>query len=170
VFGLVIGFIGLLNNSWLNFKNHYHTHTQYYSQPRCSLLCLVTSSNSGRSSASVLTISHQSPTLLIAASRLCRIGSQSSLYSPCTDRTENVFHYCVLARCRGNNMSKELFPSNGCYAASCLHSCHLAMGPHITICITISCYGIMQTEDHFGSIWLKIRILRHRVVPVSHVE
>jgi hypothetical protein len=30
-------------------------------------------------------------------------------------------------------VSTELFPSNGCYAVACLHSCYLAMGLHVTI-------------------------------------
>jgi hypothetical protein len=29
------------------------------------------------------------------------------------DRTENTY-YCVFSRCRGNNISPEMFPSNGC--------------------------------------------------------
>jgi hypothetical protein len=31
------------------------------------------------------------------------------------------------------NVSTELFPSNGCCTAACLHSCYLAMGIHITL-------------------------------------
>jgi hypothetical protein len=55
---------------------------------------------------------------------------QSSLYSPGTDRTENVSS--VIA-CSPNNMSTELFPSNGCCTVVCLHSCYLAMGLRVTI-------------------------------------
>jgi hypothetical protein len=30
-------------------------------------------------------------------------------------------------------MSTELFPSNGCYIVSCLHSCYLVVDLHVTI-------------------------------------
>jgi hypothetical protein len=43
-------------------------------------------------------------------------------------------HYCVFSRCRGNNVSTESFPSNGCCNIACLHSCYLAMGLHVTVC------------------------------------
>jgi hypothetical protein len=45
---------------------------------------------------------------------------------------KRLFHYCVFSRCRGNNVSTELFPSNGCCAVACLHSCYLAKGLHVT--------------------------------------
>jgi hypothetical protein len=44
---------------------------------------------------------------------------------------KRLFHYCVFSRCRVNNVSTELFPSNGCCTVVCLHSCHLAMGLHV---------------------------------------
>jgi hypothetical protein len=31
---------------------------------------------------------------------------------------KRLFHYCVFFRCRGNNVSTELFPSNGCLLSS----------------------------------------------------
>jgi hypothetical protein len=46
---------------------------------------------------------------------------------------KHLFHYCAFSPCRGNNVSIELFPSNGCYAVTCLHSCSLAMSLHVTI-------------------------------------
>jgi hypothetical protein len=58
----------------------------------------------------------------------------SSLRSPGTNCTEDASsHYCVFSRFRGNNVSTELFPSNGCCTVACLHSCYLAMGLHVTI-------------------------------------
>jgi hypothetical protein len=54
--GLVIGFIEHLYSSWLHFTDHCHTKGQC-SQSRSSLLCLVTASNSGHSSASGITTS-----------------------------------------------------------------------------------------------------------------
>jgi hypothetical protein len=44
---------------------------------------------------------------------------------------KRVFHYCVFSRCRGNSVSNELFPSNGCCTVDCSHSCHLAMTLHV---------------------------------------
>jgi hypothetical protein len=41
--------------------------------------------------------------------------------------------YCVFSRCRGNNVSTKLFPSNGCCTVACLHNCCLAMVIHVTI-------------------------------------
>jgi hypothetical protein len=55
-----------------------------------------------------------------------------SLHSPDTDRTGNLFNYCVFSRCRGNSVSTELFPSNGCCTVACLDSCYLAMDLHVT--------------------------------------
>jgi hypothetical protein len=43
---------------------------------------------------------------------------------------KRLFHYCVFPRCRGNNLSTELFPSNGYCTVACLHSCYLTMGLH----------------------------------------
>jgi hypothetical protein len=56
-FGLVIGFIWHSSSSWLHFTNHYLSHKDQCSQSRSSLRCLVTSSNSGCSSAYGLTSS-----------------------------------------------------------------------------------------------------------------
>jgi hypothetical protein len=40
----------------------------------------------------------------------------------------SVFHHC-----RGNNVSTELLPNNGCCTVACLPSCYLAMGLHVTL-------------------------------------
>jgi hypothetical protein len=44
-----------------------------------------------------------------------------------------LYHCCMFPSCSGNNMSTELFPSNGCHAVCCLHSCYLAVGLHATM-------------------------------------
>jgi hypothetical protein len=54
------------------------------------------------------------------------------LVSPSTELAENVSSIFVLSRCQ-ENVSTELFPSNGCCAVACLHSCYLAVGLHVTI-------------------------------------
>jgi hypothetical protein len=43
------------------------------------------------------------------------------------------FHYCVFSRCRGNNVSTKLLPSNGCYTVACLHSSYLVMGLNVSV-------------------------------------
>jgi hypothetical protein len=42
-------------------------------------------------------------------------------------------YHGVFSCCRGNNVSTELFPSNGCSTVACLHSCYLAMVLHVPI-------------------------------------
>jgi hypothetical protein len=54
---------------------------------------------------------------------------------------KRFFHYCVFTRCRGNNVSTELFPRNGCYNVACLHNCYLAIGIHVTILYVTTCFG-----------------------------
>jgi hypothetical protein len=44
-----------------------------------------------------------------------------------------LLHYCMFSRCRGKNVSSELFPSNGSCAVACLHICFLTMDLHVTI-------------------------------------
>jgi hypothetical protein len=46
---------------------------------------------------------------------------------------KRLFHYCVFSHYQGNNVSTELFSSHGCSTVTCLHSCYLAMGLHVTI-------------------------------------
>jgi hypothetical protein len=53
--------------------------------------------------------------------------------APAWTAQKSLFHYCVFSRCREKNVSIGLFPSNGCCTVACLHSCYLAMGPHVTI-------------------------------------
>jgi hypothetical protein len=78
-----IGFIGLLNTQLVTTLYRSLPHKDKCSQSQSSRLCLVTSSNSGRSS----TPGHLIPT---SYSGLCRNGSWSSLYSFGMDRTENT--------------------------------------------------------------------------------
>jgi hypothetical protein len=40
---------------------------------------------------------------------------------------KHAFYYCLFSRCRGNNVSTQLFHSNGYCAVNCLPSCYLAM-------------------------------------------
>jgi hypothetical protein len=47
-----------------------------------------------------------------------------ALVSPCTLR-------CSVQR----TAFTELFPSNGCCTVACLHSCYLALGLHLTMCV-----------------------------------
>jgi hypothetical protein len=49
--------------------------------------------------------------------------------------SEKVFFFSVLRvlRCRRNQMSIDLFPSNGWITVACLHNCYLAMGLHVTM-------------------------------------
>jgi hypothetical protein len=44
---------------------------------------------------------------------------------------KHPFHCCVFSHCRRNNVSTELFPSNGFCTVACLHSCYLAIGLHV---------------------------------------
>jgi hypothetical protein len=46
---------------------------------------------------------------------------------------KHLFHYCVFSRCRRNNVSTEIFPSNACCTVACLHSCYLATSLHVTL-------------------------------------
>jgi hypothetical protein len=79
-FRLVIRSVGLVQNSWLHFTNHYDTKTNS-SQSWSLLRCLVTSSNSGHPSAPRLAaISHQPPTLLSLVSKLSHNQNQSQSY------------------------------------------------------------------------------------------
>jgi hypothetical protein len=55
-----------------------------------------------------------------------------------------LFHYCVFPRCRRNDLSTELLPSNGCRSVACWHSCYLAMGLHITVGIHMQCCALSQ--------------------------
>jgi hypothetical protein len=45
---------------------------------------------------------------------------------------KRLFHHCVFFGCRENNVSTELFPSNGCCTLACLYSRYLAMGLYCT--------------------------------------
>jgi hypothetical protein len=38
---------------------------------------------------------------------------------------------CVFYRCSGNNVSTELFPSNGCFTVAGLHRCYSTVGLHV---------------------------------------
>jgi hypothetical protein len=40
---------------------------------------------------------------------------------------KRISHYCVFLRYRWNDVSTQLFPSNGCCTVACLHSCYSAM-------------------------------------------
>jgi hypothetical protein len=70
---------------------------------------------------------------------------------------EHLFHWLVLSRCRGNNVSAELFPGNGCCTVVCLHSCYLAVGvPYDTAgAKTVSC---IQLNDE----WCRAKRKRKR--------
>jgi hypothetical protein len=77
---------------------------------------------------------------------------------------KHLFHYCVIARCRGN-VSTELFPSNGCCTVACLHSCNLAMALHVTIYFIHRVWAAQRTRKEIkrnahkiwiGEIWAKI--------------
>jgi hypothetical protein len=57
--------------------------------------------------------------------------------APVQTAQKTLFHYCVFSRCRGNNVSTELFPSNSCFAVTRLHNCYLAMDLHDTIFNTL---------------------------------
>jgi hypothetical protein len=52
------------------------------------------------------------------------------IYSPGTDLTANVSSIIAFSRCRGNNVSTELFRSNGCCTAACGNesTCHSTKG------------------------------------------
>jgi hypothetical protein len=69
---------------------------------------------------------------------------------------KHLFHCCVFSRCRGNNMSTELFPSNGCCTVACLHSCYLAVLKYLRVvmfravpCVRTS-YRIIGASLEFG--------------------
>jgi hypothetical protein len=131
-FGSVTSFIGHLHSQLqittkqshrLTLSKHhcnYSTHkvfTVFISR------CLVAASNCGHSPSS--RFPNCSRPQLPATTELLVLG---------TDRTENVSSIiAVFFRCRGNNVSTELFPGNGCCTVACLHSCYLAMGLHVTI-------------------------------------
>jgi hypothetical protein len=53
--------------------------------------------------------------------------------APTGPHRKRLFHYFVFSRSRRNNVSRELFLSNGCFTVAYLHSCYLSMGPQITI-------------------------------------
>jgi hypothetical protein len=63
-----------------------------------------------------------------------RIWGFPHYIAPAQTAQKTSLQYCVFSRCRENNVFTELFPSNSCYTVACLHSCHLAMGLHVTIC------------------------------------
>jgi hypothetical protein len=49
------------------------------------------------------------------------------------EHRKRLLHYCMFSRCRRNNMSTELFSSNGCCTVVCLHSCYFVTGLHVTV-------------------------------------
>jgi hypothetical protein len=44
-----------------------------------------------------------------------------------------LFHYCIFCLRRGNNVSTEVFPSNGCCTFACLHRRYLEVGLYVTV-------------------------------------
>jgi hypothetical protein len=66
----------------------------------------------------------------------------------------------VFSRCRGNNVSTELFRSNGCCTAACLHSCYLAMDLHVTVLFGRT-YPFMRTYLELPVVYF----LQHVSVP-----
>jgi hypothetical protein len=46
----------------------------------------------------------------------------------------------------GKQHATKLFPSNGCFTFACLHSCYLAMGLHVTICLCCSTCHIFAAK------------------------
>jgi hypothetical protein len=62
---------------------------------------------------------------------LTQLNYWSSLCSP---RRDHLYRYCVLSHCRGSNVFRELFPSNGCCTVACLHSGYLARDLYVALC------------------------------------
>jgi hypothetical protein len=78
--------------------------------------CLVAAFNGGRCRSSGFP---NCPQVQLPASHF----SQLKLSTWHGLHRKRLFHYCVFSRCRGNNVSTELFPSNGCCIVACLHRC-----------------------------------------------
>jgi hypothetical protein len=64
-------------------------------------------------------------------------GSSPRYITPVRTAQKSHFLYYVFSRCQGNNVSTELFHSNGCFTITRLHNCYLAMGIHDTIFNTL---------------------------------
>jgi hypothetical protein len=122
----------------------------HFTQPTRQWTSLLPGSRPRRLAA----ISHHSPTLLTAVSRLSRNGSWSTLYSPSTDSKTSVSSIiaCSLVA-GGENMSTELFSGNGCCTVACLHSCYLGVGLYITVCfsgkpVIVALRGYLKLKRH----------------------
>jgi hypothetical protein len=80
-------------------------------------------------------------------------------------RKKSLFYYLVFYHWRENNVSTELFPSNGFYAVACLRSCCLSMGQcaqNKIIQLIFPLYFIFfSSEEDF------LRILSRWVAPVE---
>jgi hypothetical protein len=65
------------------------------------------------------------------ASTPAALSPSLSLKAPARTAQKNLFHYCVFFRCRGNNVSTELFPNNKKFGEELItyfpSICH---GPH----------------------------------------
>jgi hypothetical protein len=79
---------------------------------------------------------------------------------------KHVFLYYMFCHCRGNNVSTELFLSNGCCTVACLHSCYLAMG--------VTCHNIKKDAHamtkfcalYFSLLFVLETCLRNKDCPI----
>jgi hypothetical protein len=60
--------------------------------------------------------------------------SQLQLSTDKTATQSQSYVTTMFFRCRGNNVSTELFPSNRYCTVACLHSSYLAVSLHVTLC------------------------------------
>jgi hypothetical protein len=71
---------------------------------------------------------------------------------------KRLFYYCMFYRCRGNNPSTELFPSNDCCTVACLPSWYLTMGLHVSVLNAADGY-VKRGKDEGGNghgLWLDL--------------
>jgi hypothetical protein len=102
------------------------------------IICLVAASNGGRSPSSgspkcvrsQLTFSHVSQLQLFVSSTEQLVVIIQPKYGR---HMKYLFLYWVFFRCRGRNVSTELFPSCGYCIVFSLHGCYLAIGLGIVI-------------------------------------
>jgi hypothetical protein len=60
-----------------------------------------------------------------------------------------ISYYCVFSRCRGNDLSSELFPSNGCSAVTYLHGFYL----DITLRVAIMSSSTLSSSEAYLQIF-----------------
>jgi hypothetical protein len=125
-------------SDWVTHLKDYCNYSTYKVFSIFTSHCLVAPSSSGRSTSSEFP---NCPRPQLPASHFSQLQLSTELlvlivqpqHRPHRTAQKHVFYYCMFSHCWGNNVFTDLFPSNSCCTVTCLHSCYLAMGLHVTI-------------------------------------